>query len=526
MKKTANGPAPACEPPVANATSSWAFATALIAAGGLAGPVFAAGPAVNDPGTPVAQAGSSISPVSPSSQTGPQQATPPVGGGGSGGGGSVSDYTIRPSPPQAQNPYAVADQMKIRGWTIPLPGAADTLDGGLFGARNALAEKGISWLGFSTTTFQDNLLRHGHPPGANSALAGNSKLEQYNGQLPTYNTSNAFFVNYDLRRYGIPDGQITVGGFLVGNNWNPSGPNGFGIAQASYYQSMFNKRVEVKAGLLENNLEFLGTQIGGNLAGGIFGVNAAVPVENGQSLPAVATPGVNVKVNLPDNIYTKLGVQRSISPGGPLAERYQNPSAVARFTVPNAGVLVLDETGYRVNAAPGQMSTWLRAAADYNSSKYTDLSNPRLRHSSNFGLYLLADRQLIQTAPNAGPGSAVRGVYAGFSVFYAPSYFNAFSQYYEARLYGFGLIPGRPFDLLTLVANRNVFSEDSVRAARRVGLLAHDASTTFTAAYSAHVLRGTNVNVGVSYVDNPTPIVYNRSTGSALNIITNLFVFF
>lgn len=525
MELTAKRSNVAGEPPSLDAKSHWAtLAMVLMATGGLTGTAFAADPAVNDPGTQVAQASRSISPVSPSSQTGPQQATPPVAGGGAGG-GAVSDYTIRPSPPLTQNPYALADQLKVRGWTIPLPGAADTADGGLFGARNALAQNGISWLGFSTTTFQDNVLRHGRPPGFNSVRQGNSKLEQYNGQLPTYNSSNAFFVNYDLRRYGIDDGQISFGAFLVSNNWNPSGPNGIGVAQASYYQTLFNKRVEIKAGLLENNLEFLGTQIGGNLAGGIFGVNAAISVENGQSLPAVAAPGVNIKLNLPGNTYTKLGVQRSISPGGPLAERYQNPTGVSRLTVPNGGVLVIDELGYRVNAAPGQMSTWIRGAADYNSSKYTDFTT-RQNHGSNFGLYFLADRQLLQTAPNAGPGSAVRGIYAGFSMFYAPSYFNAFSQYYEARLYGFGLIPGRPFDLLTLVANRNVFSEDAVRSIRRRRLLAHDNATTLTAAYSAHILPGTNLNVGVSYVDNPTPIVYNRSTGSALNVITNLFVFF
>ena len=495
------------------------LAIAIVAGGALASPVLAAEPAVNDPGITVAQG----STASPSSQTGPVQQAPPVAGSSTGGG--ASEYTVRPTPPPGQNPYAQADQLKVRGWTIPLPGAADTADGGLFGARNAAASEGISWLGFSTTTFQDNVLRHGHPPGANSALPGNSKEEQYNGQLPTYNSSNALFVNYDLNRYGIPDGQISVGAFIVTNNWNPSGPNGFGIAQASYYQTFLNRRVEVKVGLLENNLEFLGTQIGGNLAGGIFGVNAAIPVENGQSLPSYGLPGVNVKLNLPGNFYDKFGVQRSISPGGPLVERQENPNNVARFTVPNAGALVVDEAGYRVPPAPGQMSTWVRASVDYNSSRYNDFTTRRL-HQGNFGLYLLADRQLIQTAPNAGPGSALRGIYAGFSAMYAPSYFNAFSQYYEARIYGFGLIPGRPFDLLTLVANRNVFSEDAVRVVRSFGVLAHDNANTFTAAYSAHVLPGTNLNVGVSYVDNPTPITYNRTTGSALNVITNLFVFF
>jgi len=33
-----------------------------------------------------------------------------------------------PSPPPGQNPYALADSFKIRGWTIPLPSASDTID--------------------------------------------------------------------------------------------------------------------------------------------------------------------------------------------------------------------------------------------------------------------------------------------------------------------------------------------------------------------------------------------------------------
>ena len=233
---------------------------------------------------------------------------------------------------------------------------------------------------------------------------------------------------------------------------------------------------------------------------------------------------MNVKVNLPDHVYTKLGVQRATSPDGLQVERLQNPSNV-RFKVPNSGVFVIDETGYRVNAAPGQMSTWVRAAANYTSSKYVDITTEQ-RHGSNFGLYLLADRQLLQTAPHAGPGSAIRGVYAGITAMYAPSYFNPFSQYYEARLYGLGLIPGRPFDFTSLVYNRNVFSEDYVRLVNRFGGLTHDAANTYTASYSAHVFHGINVNFGVSYTDNPSPICYNSNTGSSLSVLTNLFVWF
>ena len=158
------------------------------------------------------------------------------------------------------------------------------MDQGLFGVRNQLAESGIRYFGFSTTTFQDNLIHHGHPPGVDSLLPQNSKQEQYSGQLPTYTTADTLFVMYDLRRYGVPDGQISVGVSVLGTNWNPGDPDGIGVAQLSYYQTMFNKQVEFKAGLLSNNLEFLGTQVGGSISAGLFCVSAAIPFETVQNL--------------------------------------------------------------------------------------------------------------------------------------------------------------------------------------------------------------------------------------------------
>ena len=526
MKTAYNGHNSRCDKIYPNAVSARALlAVALVAAGTFAKPVFA-NPALNTQNVQVAQSGNSTSTVSPSSQTGPQIATPPVGGSSSGGLGGT--YTINPAPPLSQDPNALADTLKVRGWIFPFPSANDTVDQGAFGLRSALADLGISWVGFNDTTFEDNILHHGHPPGVNSSLPGNSKQEQYEGQLPTYTVQNAFFLNYDLRRYGIPDGQITVGAYLVGNNWNPASPNGVGVAEASWYQTAFDKKVEIKAGYLSNNLEFLGTQVGGNLASGIFGVSAAIPFEEGQNLGGFPSLGVNVKFNLPDFFYDKVGVQRALSPDGVTAERLQNPNGVD-FKVDNSGVFVIDEVGYRAFAAPGRMGTWIRAAANYTSSRYTDIETG-FRHPNNYGLYLLADRQLIQLRPS--PRTAFQGLYAGFTVMDSPSYFNVFSQYYEARLYGFGLIPGRPFDLISAVANRNVYSADAVRLASSFGLPTHGGADTYTIAYSAHVLPGTTVNFGVSYTDNPTVITYSKGTGpiagtgSALNALVNLFVWF
>ena len=526
MRKTANGSASTCKPSILSARPSRGLiAIALMATGGMATPVFAADPDVNDPSVQLAQAASSASKVSPSAQTGVNQPTSPVAGPGTGG-AAISTYTNPPPPAPGQNPFAEADQLKLRGWIVPIPGAANTVDQGLFGLRDDLAKYGISWVGFAEATFQDNLLRH-ELPAANSLGPHSRDNQDYNGQLPSYEDITALFINYDLRRYGIPDGQITVGGDIIGTNWQPGGPNGVGISTATYYQTAFNRTVEVKLGYISNVTEFLGTQVGGNLASGVFGVSAAVGPENGENVPGFVTPGIDVKLNLPDHFYTKVGVQRATDPAGIADERLENPSSV-RFAVPGAGVFFIDETGYRVNASPGVLATWIRGAASYTTSEYpaaAGLLTGSKEKSTNFGLYFLADRQLIQPAPHAAPGSAIGGIYGGFSVMYGPSNVNLFSQYYEARLYGFGVVPHRPFDVVSIVWNKNVFSGYTVRAIRDVGLLAHNSADTATIAYSAHVISGVSLNLGVSFIDHPTvPPIYDTHTGSDFNVLANLFI--
>lgn len=422
------------------------------------------------------------------------------------------------APPPSPNATGLYENRRVKGWNVNVPGPADTVDREAVGVRAALADQGIGYLFYTNDFFTNNLLRHAHP--MNNARAN----QLYSGQLPTYLVSGFGFLTYDLSRFGVPDGQIVVGGTGLNTNWNPLGPRTLSLGTASYYQTFFNKKLELKVGYFANGLEFLGTYVGGSLASGVFGPNASIPVEQGQNSLVFATPGINLKANFPGNIYNKLGIQRAISPDGSVVEDRQNPSAI-RFSVPNTGAFVIDETGYRIAAAPGVHQTWIRAAASYTGSSYQDFSKPGQRTNHNYGLYLLADRQLAQTGPGSA-ATAAQGIYAGFSVMYAPPALNRFSQYYEGRLYGLGLIPGRPFDLISLVATSNVFSDNLVQATRAAGRRAHSNSEAYTVSYSAHVSPGVNLNVGVSYIDNPTPIAFSGNTGSGLNILLGTVTFF
>lgn len=436
---------------------------------------------------------------------------------------SLPSIVAPPTPASTSGSVAPSSQynpLQLH-WNVPLPPPSDTLTQNLFGLGQTLNDAGIGYLAFTNTFYADNLLRHALPL---NNLRGN---QLYSGQEPTYETFNLLFVTFDLNRYGIPDGQLAVGMNYTETNWNPLGPRDTGISTATYYQTFLNRAVEFKVGYLANSFEYLSTYVAGNIAGGIFGPNASIPVEEGESSSIEPTPGVNVKLNISRNFYTKVGLQRAISPDGTVVEVNQDAANV-RLKVPNSGLFLIDETGYQAAAAPGTLRTWIRAAANYTSSNYREYNSiqgltPK-RGDHEYGFFILGDQQILQTSPQNG--TAAQGVYIGGSAMYAPPELNRFSQYYEARLYGIGLIPGRPLDLLSGVFTDNVFSGYAVRAARNSGQLAHSDSKQYTTAYSAHLLHGVNLNAAVSYIDHPTSVTYNGSTGSALNFLFGTVVFF
>jgi porin len=105
---------------------------------------------------------------------------------------------------------------------------------------------------------------------------------------------------------------------------------------------------------------------------------------------------------------------------------------------------------------------------------------------------------------------------------YAPPEFNRVSQVYELRLYGIGLLPSRPSDMVSLVVTRNVFSQYLVDAALRSGQLAHTGNYSITAAYTASLAPGIRMGIGVGYTNNPTPVIYTPQTGSDLTLLANV----
>jgi porin len=338
--------------------------------------------------------------------------------------------------PTPATPTPDFEALRIKGLAIALPGPQDTIDPDFAGLRSGLAALGIGYIGYSSNNFFDNML-----PAERTTFG----QQVYNGQKPTFFTNNVMQMTYDLNRYGISDGQIVVGGIYNFDTWEPGGPNASSLASLSYYQTFLNRQVELKVGYQANVVEYWGPFLAGNLASSIFGPSGSIPVEAGLSAWAWTKPAINIKVNGPAGLYNKFGVQVASNPDGPLAEKTANPTGLD-WSTPNSGVLVIDEFGYRKEAAPGQLATWVRAAPIVNTSRYIDFEFGG-RNTGNYAAYVLADQQFVQLAPVEG--QAARGVYAGVTAMYAPPEFNRFSQYYEFRLYGIGLLPSRPSDMVS-----------------------------------------------------------------------------
>lgn len=416
------------------------------------------------------------------------------------------DKVAETRAPEKIAPFAKFDNLREKGIWLNIPGPADTIDQDKGGVRSALADLGIGYVGWTQNSLIDNRM-----PNASKSTIFN---QRYIGESPTFGTVNSMIVTYDLGRFGI-DGQITVGAEQQYWTWKPAGPDRVGISTIAYYQTFFDRKLELKMGYLRNHDEFLGMNP--------FGPTPVILSQAGMSNNSAPTPALNVKYNLDDRLYNKISVQRSVSPDGQLAHMSENPTGL-NWRTANAGILLIDETGFKNKAAPGLPETWLRAGIGFNDSHYSNLADPsQPRANANSAYYVAVDRQFWQSDAQ---GSPARGIYGGFSAMYAPSDVNKVSRYLELRVYAKGLFSSRPGDQIAIAATNIAWSHFAVDAALAKGDLIHRDSTAIWGRYTARLAPGVYATLGLLYINNPTTITYSRQTGHALNVLVSTSIFF
>lgn len=429
-----------------------------------------------------------------------------------------------PAPAPAASPSA-ADYDKVygwKGWNIPFPSFANTVMQDKGGIRTSLANHGIGLLIMNDSFLTTNL--YDSPRGGPVYNPYFRTNQTYNGQKSTYSHSTQFLVTYDLGRLGLPGGQLQYQQSLACSTYDPGTRCMGSIAALSYYQSMLNNQLELRAGVYALQYDFAGAFVAGNLSNAL-GPGSQPLTLVGVSSTQATTPAIRLKWNFANGFYAQGAVARSLAQGGPSGNPYIDTAANNwrnlgwSGNLPNTKTLYIGEVGYKVAPKPGQPSTWLRGGAVYNASNFADFSKFGVKGapktSGNSAFYFLFDRQLTQPATT---GFAGRGLYVGGAATYADPKMTAITQSYDARIYYIGPFDSRPSDILSIVGGYQVNSRYLVNAVNAnsavSGTYGAKNNKSLTLAYLAKIATGVYVRTSVNYLTNPTVTYFGPSAAN------------
>ena len=465
-------------------------------------------------------------------------------------------------PASSQPSFAEMDKLLgIKGWNYAPPSFAESVALDYGGWRSSLASVGIGLIEYNVTGFQVNVLdtpREG--PRFNQFY---ESTQNYWGQKPSFHDISVVALTYDLSRFGAPDGQLQLAGNFNYATYEGFNPDTATLHFLAYYQTLFDRRLEIKFGLVGNQNEFVGQNIGGGFASTGGPANSIITLL-GMSASPVSTWSFRVTGHL-GNFYNETAVMRSLVVNGPTGNALfdtneLNPtrldwnvntlsySPTAEVGAPGTGELFVNEFGYKQDATPTSLYTWVRVGGMYNNSTFHDFTKsvadgglvqgaigPTV--DGNGGFYLLGDQQIWQSMPGSAT-TASPGLYAGATIMYARPQTTPITQYYEGRLYLKAPFESRPKDLVSLVAYYQVNSPhlvDNLNTLHAVGTYGKPETWSATVGYLVRLRPGVSLSLGLNYTANPSQAFYfgpstanpsQRFEGDALNLQATLFTTF
>lgn len=412
-------------------------------------------------------------------------------------------------PPQAEIRSAVRspEELNYVGGDTTMPPMADSAVAADNAYHKALWDKGVALRVIAQAVYTQNAL--------SAPVAADEQV--YVGERPFEIGMVQPILSADLRQLHLKQAQVYISGDFDWVSWRPAGPKTFQLWDLYFYRVFGADRVQVKAGYVSMNLDFIGLFVGGSTAAGGQGVYAVLPYEAGMSYFPLTSPGATLRLKSMHDTYIKFGVQRSLDPNGGPAEVARNQTGF-RFIPHGDKALFLQEAGYLRDASKSAHEAWFRAGYLYNTTPYKNVVFGAT-DSGNHCAFALMDYQFRQSNgehPN-------QGLYAGGSYMAVPETLNGYTRYGELRLYDEAPLRARPADLISVVASRTQYSPELVNSLRQQGKTAWRASTTLTASYSLRAAAGSYLNFSAGYLYGPaiTPRV-----PSALNLTASWTVFF
>jgi porin len=422
------------------------------------------------------------------------------------GNGQSSTAPPNTTPKPTPSPYSI-EGLNLVGAAASMPLVSDSIWGVESEFRRALFSKGL--------LFRVNALPRVTVNVLDGPVPANQQV--YIGQRPTWITGLNPILTADLRQLGLRNAQLNIGAAWRWTNWNPAGPKAISLTSLYLYKMWREHQVEMKAGYLTNDTEFVGMQVGGSLATAAQGVYAVLPFQVGMSFFPLTAPSLNVRIQGPKGAYFKAAAQRSLDAAGGLATQARNQTGF-RFIPKGDKLLLINEAGYQRASSTTARYVWLRGGYLRNSTEFTNKLTGQ-KEAGNYCAYVLADYQLRAPEEQA-PG---HGLFIGASVMTAPARFNSYARYYEARLYQKAPFRARPDDVLSLVAAYRGHSQYVTDKLVAQGKTVWRSSPSVTGSYAMHVARGMYLSLGAGYVRGAaiTPRV-----ADALTLSANLGLYF
>jgi porin len=401
----------------------------------------------------------------------------------------------------AADPGRSLEDLNLVGGAVTMPPFSDNVFGTDSGVRRALFSRGMALRVNVVPRFSQNLLDEPVP----------ASQQVYIGHRPTFISGINPIFTWDLRQLGWHHAQLNVAVGWRYTTWKPAGPNTLAMTSLYLFKGWGDRRVEMKAGYLGNDVEFVGLQVGGSTSTGAQGVYAVLPNEVGLSYFPFTAPAFNLRLRTTTHGYVKTSAQRSLDAAGGVSTAERNPTGF-RFRPAGNGLLLINEVGYQRPSTRAAPYFWLRAGYMRNSTRYLNRETGH-QASGNTCAYVLADYQVGMPDPTAPS----RGLFLGGTAMTVPSEFNAYDRYYEARLYQRGPFASRPTDVISLIASYRNHSRVVTNALAAQGLSVWRSSPSFTGTYTLHASPGNYLSLSLGYVRGPaiTPRVKDTLTFTA-----------
>lgn len=425
----------------------------------------------------------------------------------------LAAHASSPDEPASQAPVSRTlpdrslEDLNLKGAIADNPPFSDTLLGIDTPLRRSLFQYGLLFRMAANGAYIQNTLAA--PVAANE--------QHYTGQREFGAYSLNPVLSADLRQLGLRRAQLNINGQLQQSTWAPAQPWAATVSSIYLYKEFGEDRAELKLGYITTDFQFIGLQVGGQVASGAQGVYAVLPYEVGLSYSPVPAPVVTLKYRLNGTFYIKGALQRAGEPGS-LQDALHRDAVGLRFLPHGDKLVSVIEGGRKHGAAAGSFGSWYRIGYIVNNTPYTSLRTGRPK-SGNYCAYLLGDQQLWQPQPSV-PG---RGIFAGGSAMVVPADLDVYRLYYEARVYYAAPFRRRPADFASVVASHTAYSQDTIRSLAAAGKSFWRASDSVTGSYTARMARGTYLGLGLSYVNGPS---VTPKVPSALTFTAQTSVFF